>query len=109
MYIKSTVELIYQGLTVDEEGNPINVEISKCVKCNEAQTFSVNYYNNQQRNQRTSRNLVIPTYLTEDICIDGLRYELMYCIYDCKKYRVKSVLKMRNTRQQMILDIDEVR
>lgn len=117
MYIKSVVELIYEGLTVDETGSPINVSVSKVARCDEMETFSSNYYNEQQRNMRTSRNLVIPTYLTYNIVDnDGIKYELMYCVYNNAKYRVKNILKLRrnkntygNTRQKMILDIDEVR
>lgn len=115
MYVKSQVDLIYQGLGVEEDGSPINLEICKTVRCDEMQTFSVNYYNSQQRNMRTSRNLVVATHFTEDIYKDDIKYELMYCIYDCVKYRVKNVLKYKRsqkvgfTRQLMILDIDEIR
>lgn len=114
MFIKSQVELIYEGLATEEDGSPVNLQISKKIRCDEAQTFSANYYNSQQRNMRTSRNLVVPTHYTEDIYKDGVKYELMYCIYDCDKYRIKNILKFRrrsigNTRNLMILDIDEVR
>lgn len=110
MYIKAEVELIYEGQGVADNGSPIAIYHSEKVRCDEMETFSSNYYNNQQRNMRLSRNLVVPTYLTEDIidCQDH-RYELMYCVYDKRKYKVRNVLKMRNTRQRMILDIQEVR
>ena len=110
MYIKAEVELIYESQTVADNGSPVAIFKSKKVRCDEMETFSNNYYNNMQRNMRLSRNLVVPTYLTEDIYdCDGNRYELMYCIYDCLKYKVRNILKMRNTRQRMILDIQEVR
>lgn len=110
MYIKSEVELIYEGQTVADNGSPIAIFQKKLVRCDEMETFSNNYYNNQQRNMRLSRNLIVPTYLTDDIFdCEGNRYELMYCNYDCRKYKVRNILKMRNTRQRMILDIQEVR
>ncbi len=110
MYIKSEVELIYEGQGVAENGSPIALHISKRVRCDEMETFSNQYYNNQQRNMRLSRNLIVPTYLTEDIFdCDDQRYELMYCVYDKRKYKVRNILKLRNTRQRMILDVQEVR
>lgn len=110
MYIKSEVELIYEGQGVADNGSPIALYISKRVRCDERETFSNQYYSNQQRNMRLSRNLIVPTYLAEDIFdCDDQRYELMYCVYDKRKYKVRNILKMRNTRQRMILDIQEVR
>ena len=109
MYIKSEVELIYVGQGVADNGSPVELEHSKVIRCDEMQTFSQNYYNEQQRNMRLSRNLVVPTYETEDIECDGKRYELMYCVYDGRKYKVRNILKLRGTRQRMVLDIQEVR
>ena len=109
MYIKSEAELIYVGQGVADNGSPFDLEISKVVRCDEMETFSNNYYNEQQRNMRLSRNLVVPTHLTIDIVQNNTTYELMYCIYNNKRYKVRNILKMRNTRQRMILDIQEVR
>lgn len=109
MNIKSSAVLIYQGLGVAENGSPKNLEYSIEVRCDEIKTFSANYYNEMQRNMRKSRNIVIPTYLTADIEKDGIRYELMFCVYDGRRYKVKNVLTKRHTRQQMILDIEEIR
>lgn len=109
MYIKSAVELIYVGQTVAENGSPVEVQHSNVVRCDEMETFSNNYYSEQQRNMRLSRNLVVPTYLTQDITIEDVPYELMYCVYDGRKYKVRNILKLRGTRQRMILDIQEVR
>lgn len=109
MYIKSEVELIYVGQGVADNGSPFDLEISKVVRCDEMETFSNNYYNEQQRNMRLSRNLVVPTYLTYDIYEDEKPYELMYCVFTNKRYKVRNILKMKNTRQRMILDIQEVR
>ena len=117
MFIKSEVILIYEGQGVTEDGSPTLLNIEKPnIRCDEMETFSNRYYNEQERNMRTSRNLVIPTYLTNDIYQDDVRYELLYCIYDGLKYKVKNILKYRGnkfdkgyTRQKMILDIQELR
>lgn len=116
MFIKSQVELIYESQGVVSNGSPYSVYISKIVRCDEMETFSNVYYSEQSREMRLSRNLVIPTYLTEDVIQDGKRYELMYCMYDGKKYKVRNILKYRankyaqgSTRQKMILDIQELR
>lgn len=109
MFIKSQCELIYQGQGILSNGSPTILEIKKTVRCDEMETFSNNYYNEQQRNMRLSRNLVLPTYLTWDIEEDGRTYELMYVIYNGKRFKVRNILKQKNTRQRMILDIQEVR
>lgn len=109
MYIKGQAELIYEGQGVAENGSPTILPITKVVKVDEAETFSNNYYNDQQRNMRLSRNLIIPTYLALDQVVNNITYELMYVTYLDKKYKVKNILKVRNTRQRMLLDIQEVR
>ena len=114
MFIKAVAKLIYQGQGVADNGSPIALEKTCIVRVDELETFSINYYNEQQRNMRLSRNLVVPTYYTNDIECDGVVYELMYVDYQDKKYRVKNILKYRGrytgrTRQLMILDIQEVR
>ena len=58
---------------------------------------------------RLSRNLIVPTPLTQDIEDGGMRYELMYCFYDGLKYKVRNILKVKDTRHKMLLDIQEVR
>lgn len=110
MYIKAEVDLIYIGQDTATNGSPVQLQISKKVRCDEMETFSNNYYNEQMRNMRESRNLLIPTYLTHDIQDqNGKTYELMYVIYDGRKYKVRNILKKRGTRQMMILDVQEVR
>lgn len=114
MFIKSQVELIYQGQGVAENGSPLILEESKVVRCEELETFSNSYYNDQQRNMRTARNLVVPTYYVDDLIINGKRYELMYVNYHDRKYKVRNILKFngrynQRTRQKMILDVQEVR
>lgn len=109
MFIKSECELIYQGQGVMENGSPTLLEVSQTVRCDEMETFSNNYYNEQQRNMRLSRNLVVPSYLCDDITENNVNYELMYVIYDDRKFKVRNILKYKGTRQRMILDIQEVR
>lgn len=116
MFIKGEAELIYEGQTVKENGSPSLLYKSKIVRVDEMETFSSNYYNDQQREMRLSRNLVIPTYLTEDIFDDDIRYELSYVNFLGKKYKIRNILKYRanrysrgNTRQKMILDVQELR
>lgn len=109
MFIKSECELIYQGQGVAQNGSPTILEKTETVRCDEMETFSNNYYNEQQRNMRLSRNLVIPSYLCEDVVENNQRYELMYVIYDGKKFKVRNILKYKGTRQRMVLDIQEVR
>lgn len=109
MFIKTEVTLIYQGKQTADNGSPVNVEIGKLVRCDEMENFSNRYYTDQQRNMRASKNLVVPTYLTADIIQDGIRYELMYCDYMGLRYTVRNILRLKDTRQRMILDIQEIR
>lgn len=108
MFIKSGIELIYEGKGRAENGSPLTLKITKTVKCNEMETFSNQYYTEQSRNMRKSRNILIPTFLTQDIVSDGVTYELLYANYNGRLYKVRNILKARNTRRQMILDIQEV-
>lgn len=110
MFIKSVAELVYVGQGVALNGSPLNLEIIETVKVDEAETFSNNYYNDQQRNMRLSRNLIVPTFMTYDKTdTNGNVYELMYVNYNGKRYKVRNILKVRGTRQRMLLDIQEVR
>lgn len=109
MWIKGSVELIYEGQGVATNGSPVSLTQSKTVKCDEAETFSNQYYTDQQRNMRESRNLIVPTYLTESFIDNTIRYELMYANYRGIRYKVRNILKVRNTRQRMMLDLQEIR
>ena len=109
MFIKSESELIYVGQGVAENGSPVELEEKRTIRVDELENFSVNYYNDQDRSMRESKNLVVPTYLTNDLNVNGKRYELMYVNYLGKRYKVRNILKRRGTRQMMILDIQEVK
>lgn len=109
MYIKSIADLIYTSQSKNENGSPIELEIVKTVKVNETETFSSRYYNDEQRLMRLSRNLIVPTYYVKDIQENGLNYELSYVNYEGKKYKVRNILKVKNTRLNMLLDVQELR
>lgn len=109
MYIKSIADLIYTSQSKNENGSPIELEIVKTVKVNETETFSNRYYNDEQRLMRLSRNLIVPTYYVKDIQENGLNYELSYVNYEGKKYKVRNILKVKNTRLNMLLDVQELR
>lgn len=109
MYIKSIADLIYTSQSINENGSPIELEIVKTVKVNETETFSSRYYNDEQRLMRLSRNLIVPTYYVKDIQENGLNYELSYVNYEGKKYKVRNILKVKHTRLNMLLDVQELR
>ena len=109
MYIKSIADLIYTSQSKNENGSPIELEIVKTVKVNETETFSNRYYDDEQRLMRLSRNLIVPTYYVKDIQENGLNYELSYVNYEGKKYKVRNILKVKNTRLNMLLDVQELR
>ena len=110
MYIKSIADLIYTSQSKNENGSPVELEIIKeKVKVNEAETFSNRYYTDEQRLMRLSRNLIVPTYYVKDIQENGLNYELSYVNYEGKRYKVRNILKVKNTRLNMLLDIQELR
>lgn len=109
----SQADLVFIGQTKDDKGSPKELEyVLKNVKVVETKTFSLNYYNTNgtlQRSMRKSRNLVIPTYLTEDRIINGIRYELLYIDYQCLRYRVHNILHYRRNALRMLVDIEELR
>lgn len=109
MYIKSIADLIYTSQSKNENGSPIELEIIKTVKVSETETFSSRYYDDEQRLMRLSRNLIVPTYYVKDIQENGLNYELSYVNYEGKKYKVRNILKVKHTRLNMLLDIQELR
>lgn len=109
------VELIYTGKTVAENGSPIEVTVSKTVKTKEIKTFSHNYYSQNQRLMRLSKNLIIPRWMSEDLIGDGevgeqgVRYELNYVRYHGLKYQIREIMKYYKTALRVVLDIQEVR
>lgn len=108
-------ELIYVGHTVAENGSPIEVTISKTIKVKEIKNFSFNYYNQNQRSMRLSKNIIVPKWMTEDVAgdgetgIEGVRYELAYVRYNGLKYQIREIMKYYKTALRVVLDIQEVR
>lgn len=105
--------LIYSGQKQDENGSPYEVTISRSTKVKEIKTFSLNYYlmgGDNKRLMRKSKNIVVPRWMTEDFTDDdGVRYELLYVVYNGLKYRVRNLLKyfeMEQTRS--VLDLEEL-
>lgn len=110
MYIKSSANLIFVSSGKKDNGSPIELEhIMGDVKVDESESFSANYYNDQQRLMRQAKNLVIQTRYTEDLLIDGKRYELLYVEYKGLKYKVRNILKVKNSTHRKILDLQELR
>lgn len=110
MYIKSVANLIFISSGKADNGSPIQLEhIMGNVKVDESESFSANYYNDQQRLMRQAKNLVIQTRYTEDIIIDSKRYELLYVEYKGLKYKVRNILKVKTTNKKKILDLQELR
>lgn len=102
--------MVYTAQSKLSNGSPVMLtQREENVLVDEAETFSNQYYTNNQREMRTSRNLIVPVYLVADKIVSGTSYELMYVEYDSKKYKVKNILKLKGTRMQMLLDIQEVR
>ena len=109
MYIKSIADLIYTSQSKNENGSPVELEIIKTVKVNETETFSSRYYDDEQRLMRLSRNLIVPSYYVKDIQENGLNYELSYVNYEGQKYKARNILKVKHTRLNMLLDVQELR
>lgn len=104
--------LRYIGQTKASNGSPKEVAITRTMKVKEIKTFSLNYYtmgDDNQRSMRLSKNIVVPIWATDDIVEDGVRYELMYIVYNGLNYRVKEILKYYKQSKQMVLDVEEVR
>lgn len=106
--------LEYVASTKTSDGSPKEVSITRDIKVMEVKNFSLNYYimgGDNQRLMRNSKNLVVPRWTTEDVIgeDDGLTYELLYVIYNNKKYRVQQVLRQFRTNTRVLLDIEELR
>lgn len=106
---KIAINLVYQGLTENEKGSPIRVElIEQNVKADLIDNFSSYYYNDNQRIMRNSKNFAIPKTFINDKVASGITYELMYVIYNAKKYTIKNILKHKKSSLLVLLDCQEV-
>ena len=112
MFHYSKATLIYIGNGVADNGSPIELKHCREVKVTQTRNFSLNFYNSNgtlQRSMRNSRNIVIPAEYAKDICIDGVRYELLYVNYQGLRYRVQNILNYRKSGLRVLLDIEELR
>lgn len=105
-------ELIYEGHGATESGSPITLSLSRKCRGKEIKQFGLNYYrtgNIKQRIMQESKNIVVPRYLTEAQYDDeGIRYELCYCFWKGRKYRVYENLKYFKSDLYRILDCQEL-
>ena len=108
MYRLGQVELLYVHQSKDENYNPITEEISRTIKCSLMDAFSLNYYQNQTRDMRKSRNIIVPKSYTYDIEEDGKKYQLEYCKLNSLRYKVKNILIDKSTSLNLILDCEEI-
>ena len=108
---KTVCNLIYTGLGQKESGSPVNSKITESnVKCDDMETFSQNYYAQNQRIMRLSKNIAIYKHLAEDrIDSDGIRHELSHVEINGKKYKIQNILKHRDSSLKVILDCQELR
>lgn len=108
---KTECKLIYTGLGYKDSGSPVNITITEeHVKCDDMETFSQNYYAQNQRIMRLSKNIAIYKYLAEDRTdSDGNRYELSHVEICGKKYKIQNILKHKGSYLKVILDCQELR
>ena len=108
MLEKTKIDLIYQGLSQDAKGSPSKVYLTEQnVKCDMLDNFSSYYYNDNQRIMRKSKNFSIPKYLANDRDAENIHYELMYVVFNQRKYTIKNILKHKTSSLMVILDCQE--
>lgn len=102
-------DLVYVHQGQDDEGNTVIETKSKTVKCAIMESFSVNYYNSQERDMRNSKNIVVALPYADDFSEDGKRYRLEYANFKGVKYKVTNILNNRRSAITSILDCQEVK
>lgn len=108
MYRLGQVSLVYVRHTQDIDYNPVIESVSKLVKCKLMDAFSVNYYQNQTRDMRRARNIVVAKNYSFDVIQDNVSYQLEYADIGTKRYKITNILKDRKSSLQVILDCEEV-
>lgn len=103
-------ELIYVGNTYAGDGTPQEVQIVRIAPVKETKTVSYNYYSQNQRLMRNSRQLIVPTWRSQDIVEDGITYELLYVRYQGVMFRVREIMRyyLTSPHLRVILDIEEI-
>ena len=108
MYRLGQVELVYLHQSEDSNYNPVIEEHRVLVKCTLMDTFSVNYYLNQSREMKNSKNIIVPKTYCNDVIIGSKRYQLEYANFGTRKYKIVNVLNNRDSSLTSILDTEEV-
>lgn len=108
MYRLGQCTLIYLHHSVDENYNPIIERVEKLVKCKLMESFSFNYYQNQTRDMRKSKNIIVAKTDAFDQIVNDNRYQLEYVLIGGTKYKLINLLKDRNSSLNSILDCQEV-
>lgn len=102
------VTLVYLHQSNDEDGNPTIEEYTHVVKCSLIDAFSLNYYQNQSRDMRRTRNIGVAKHYTFDHVDGDKRYKLEFADLGTTRYKITNILLDRNSSLKMILDCDEV-
>ena len=107
---KSECKLVYTGMSQKASGSPVNEKIiEEHVKCDDMETFSQNYYAQNQRIMRLSKNIAVYKRFAEDRVVGNIRYELSHVEIYGKKYKIQNILKHRDSSLKVILDCQELR
>lgn len=108
MYRLGRCDLVYIHQFKDDDYNPKIDKFFKPVKCHLMNSFSSNYYRNQTRDMRKSKNIRIPKYLVNDIFKCEKRYSLEYVYIGHLKYKIVNILMDKDSSLYSILDCEEI-
>lgn len=108
MYRLGQCTLVYVRQAHDENYNPITETASKVVKCKIMDAFSVNYYQNQTRDMRKSKNIIVAKPYTNNLVQNNESYQLERVEIGSVVYTITNILKDRNSDLNAILDCQEV-
>ena len=108
MYRLGEAELIYIHQGKDDNYNPVIETESKSVRCSLMDSFSVNYYQNQTRDMRKSKNIIVPKTYTFDVYLGDKRFQLEYVKLGAVKYKVMNILINRESSLTSILDCEQI-
>jgi hypothetical protein len=100
--MKTECRLIYIDEQVDINGNPVNIETSKTVKCDDIGQWSSGYYEDRNRDMMLSCNLRIARNYLHSSC-----GQLRYVDYRCIRYEIKQILSDKKRKMKCILDVEE--
>lgn len=108
MYRLGQCTLRYVHQTTDNNYNPIIEIEDRIVKCSLMDTFSLNYYQNQTRDMRNSKNIVVAKNHLLNVEKDNKFFQLEYVLFGNKKFKIMNILKDRKSSLKAILDCQEV-